>query len=328
MIAAPGFWWNTKPSLRAVALSPAALAWGAIAARRIAGKGWDCGVPVICVGNFVAGGAGKTPVAIAVAEIARRLGMAPFLLSRGHGGKSGATPVLVDPARHSARDVGDEPLLLARTAPVIVSADRRAGARAATEAGATVIIMDDGLQNPSLRKTLAIAVIDAEVGIGNAMCIPSGPLRAPMAAQWPLVDALVTRGEGDPGRALSRWATGLGKPAFAAQLTPDNAIAAAMRGKKVMAFAGIGRPEKFFATLKDVGADLAGWRSFADHHNFTEAELTALTREASALDATLVTTEKDAARLPPGFAAHAFPVRAAFADPSGFEALLAQALRG
>jgi tetraacyldisaccharide 4'-kinase len=306
-------------------LAPAGLVWSAVAARRMAREGRDCGVPVICVGNFVVGGAGKTPVVVAIAEILTGAGARPFILSRGHGGAGHAEPVLVDPLAHSAADVGDEPLLLCKAAPTIVCSDRAAGARGAVKLGATAIVMDDGMQNPSPRKSLVVAVVDAATGIGNGLCPPAGPLRAPMAAQWPAVDALVTMGAGAPGDAMTDRARAMGKPVFSARLRANEADAAALRGQRVLAFAGIGRPEKFFASLDEAGALVVGRRSFGDHHVFSSRERDSLAREARRLGAGLVTTEKDAARLPPGFATRILRVRAEFHETGRLASLLADA---
>ena len=256
MMRAPAFWWTPGPGMIAWLLAPVGWIWGRVAARRMGLPGETLAAPVICIGNFVVGGAGKTPVALAVADLLRRGGRRPAFLSRGHGGSLGASPVAVEAAHHGAADIGDEPLLLARHAPTIVARDRVAGARAALSAGADVIVMDDGLQNPALAKRLTIAVVDAGVGVGNGLCLPAGPLRAPLNPQWALADAIVLVGDGAAGDQVARAAHDHGKTVFRARLAPDAAAAADLAGRKVLAFAGIGRPEKFFATLAEIGADI------------------------------------------------------------------------
>jgi tetraacyldisaccharide 4'-kinase len=294
---APAFWWKPSPDIVAHLLSPAGAIYGAVAANRMARSGERVGTPVICVGNFVAGGAGKTPTAIAIARELAARGHKPFFLSRGYGGTATGAPVRVDPASHNAADVGDEPLLLARTAPVIVSADRLAGARAAASQGASVIVMDDGLQNPSLAKDVRIAVVDGAVGAGNGLCIPAGPLRAPIERQFEHVDAIVVIGAGEPGERLAAQARARGKTAVQAHLEPDAATLERLRDHRIVAFAGIGRPEKFFDTLRGAGATLVATHGFADHRPYSEADLAKLHAEAYRAGALLVTTEKDHARI-------------------------------
>ncbi len=325
MIGPPAFWWEGAPTPLARLLSPLGAVWGAAAARRMAQRGASCGVPVVCVGNFVVGGAGKTPVAIAVGERLARAGVRPFFLSRGYGGRPGGAPLHVEPGRHGAAIVGDEPLLLARAAPTVVGADRRAGAAIAVAAGAGAIVMDDGLQNPRLAKRLSIAVVDGAVGVGNGLCPPAGPLRAPLAAQWPFVDALIVLGAGAPGEALMRAAQAQGKAAFRARLRPDAEVAARLRGCRVAAFAGIGRPAKFFDTLVELGADVVRRRAFPDHHRYRARDIRALVDIAAAAQALLVTTQKDAVRLPDGAAVLALPVRLDLEDTEAFDRLLARA---
>jgi tetraacyldisaccharide 4'-kinase len=252
-------------------------------------------LPVVCVGNFTVGGAGKTPTAIAVAELLAAAGEIPAFLSRGYGGTEPG-PVQVRPT-HTSREVGDEPCLLAGTAPVIVSRDRLAGARMAFEAGATLIVMDDGLQNPSLIKDCTIAVVDGPTGIGNARPLPAGPLRAPMEAQWAGIDAVVIIGEGAAGERVAVDAERLGKKVFTGRLVPDKSNLRPLRDARVLAFAGIGRPEKFFATLREAGIAVEDTRGFPDHHAYTAAEIDSLMRLAESRDLIPVTTEKDFTRL-------------------------------
>ena len=319
---APAFWWKEGPTLTARLLWPLGAIYGALTARRMNRAGEDCGPPVICIGNFVAGGAGKTPTAIAVAQALLALGRKPVFLSRGYGSQAGA-PRLVDRARDKAADVGDEPLLLAAVAPCIVSADKLEGARACVAAGADAVVMDDGLQNPAITKDLRIAVVDGAVGVGNGLCVPAGPLRAPLAAQWPHVDALVVIGEGEPGEALARVAEALGKPVMRGVLAPEPGMAMGLAGREVIAFAGIGRPEKFFDTLRALGADIIESEAFPDHHPFTPREIAGLQARAKRRGAALVTTEKDAMRLGPAAAQLlTVPVRLALEDQAGLAALL------
>jgi tetraacyldisaccharide 4'-kinase len=288
----------------------------------MARPGWLAPVPVICVGNFTLGGAGKTPTALAVASLLARSGHRPAFLSRGYGG-SLPGPVRVDPDRHGPDEVGDEPLLLARAAPATVSRDRPAGARLAIAEGATCLVMDDGLQNPSLAKTFSLAVVDGEAGAGNWLPFPAGPLRASLAAQWPHVGAVVLIGGGSPGERIAREAGARGIPILRGVLEPDAEAAERLRGRPVLAFAGIGRPEKFFRTLECVGARVVGRRAFPDHHAFTEGEVQGLLREAEAGGLALVTTEKDRVRLPASFPADTLPVRLALADEAALAHLLA-----
>ncbi len=296
---APSFWWHERPEPAALALTPVAWIWGQVAANRLARPGVRVSVPVICIGNFVAGGAGKTPLAIACAGILYGRGMRPAFLSRGYGGSAsrGRLPLRVDNVRHTALETGDEALLLARHAPVFVSADRVAGANAAVQAGADVIVMDDGLQNPSLAKDFRIAIADGETGIGNGMCLPAGPLRAPLDAQLEIVDALVVAGAGHAGDRLAGRAMSHGTPVFHSQLVPDERAASAFRGRRVVAFAGIGRPDKFFATLEALGAVVADAYSFDDHQMPDAADMKTLRDAAKRHAAALVTTEKDFVRI-------------------------------
>ncbi len=291
----PGFW-SRPAGLTALALSPIAAIYGAIASWRMAQPGRAAGVPVICVGNLTVGGAGKTPTAIAIAELLQAAGRRPFVLSRGYGGAL-AGPVRVDAARHRAADVGDEPLLIARTVPTIVSRNRAAGAEAARAAGADVIVMDDGLQNPSLDKDLAIVVVDGRRGIGNGRVFPAGPLRAPLEAQWGCADAVLIVGAGEAGRAVANDAQVHGLPVLHGRLEPDQAALASLQGRKVLAFAGIGDPEKFFATLQAAGVEVAARVSFPDHHSYSASEAADLVRRADRDGLLLATTEKDLARL-------------------------------
>ena len=320
---APAFWWKPAPDVTACLLAPFGALYGLVTARRMARPGEGCGIPVICVGNFVAGGAGKTPTAIAIAEVLAAQGHQPAFLTRGYGSSGAGSAHRVDPATDSAAVVGDEPLLLARVAPTIVAADRLEGARTCRQLGANVIVMDDGLQNPTLRKDLRIAVVDGAVGIGNGLCVPAGPLRAPLRRQWAHADALVVIGDGAQGEMIAHEAEGLGKAVLRGRLVPAPGIAAGLAGRDVLAFAAIGRPEKFFDTLRTLGACVVEYESFGDHHPFTSRELAGLKSRAERLGASLVTTEKDAARM--GAAAKdvlTLPVRLAFREPDALQGLL------
>lgn len=291
---APGFWSRAQPTGGAQLLRPIAAVYGAIAGRRMARAGYRSRLPVICIGNFTAGGAGKTPAALWIAAELQRLGRRPAFLTRGYGGTISG-PHHVDPRQDTARTTGDEPLLLASVAPTVVARDRAAGARLIETLEADVIVMDDGLQNPTLEKQLAIAVVDAGAGLGNGLVIPAGPLRAPLAAQIARVQAIVrvgVAGEGARPLEIAGWK----RPIHAAWLEPVGDTGW-LAGRPVVAFAGIGRPEKFFATLKQLGADLVATHAFADHHAFTVAEAQALLDDAHVRGAMLVTTEKDHVRL-------------------------------
>jgi len=321
---APRFWWQPSASLQANLLRPVGLVYGSVAASRIRRRGEQVELPVICIGNFTAGGAGKTPTALAIAAILDGAGENPIFLSRGYGGRL-AGPVRVQP-QHGAADIGDEPVLLSRTARTIVSHSRPAGARLAYEIGATVVVMDDGLQNPSLIKDCAIAVVDGATGIGNGLPLPAGPLRAPMRAQWPLVDAVLVIGNGEPGRQVALEADEHGKRVFTASLEPAPEAAETLRGRRVMAFAGIGRPEKFFDTLHACGAIVDVTHAFPDHHSFKPEEVAALRQEAEKLGLLPVTTEKDLVRITDASAAWpelmALPVRLRIENETGLRNLL------
>jgi tetraacyldisaccharide 4'-kinase len=294
----------------------------------MAQKGERAAAPVICVGNFVAGGAGKTPGAIAVARLLIEMGERVALLSRGYGGTTRGAPVRVDPSRHEAAEVGDEPLLLARVAPTFVSRDRPAAAKLAIAAGASVLVLDDGLQNPSLAKDFSLALVDGGFGFGNGLCLPAGPLRASLAAQAQHVALIVTVAAAADATPAALPPALAKIPALAARFEPDAAAAARLRGKDVFGFAGIGRPEKFFETLKGVGARLVAQRSFPDHHRYAASELAAMFAEASAAGLAVVTTEKDFVRLPAAYAekAVALPVRLRFEDAPRLARLVAEAL--
>lgn len=254
-------------------------------------------LPVLCVGNFVAGGAGKTPTALALGRRLIALGERPYYLSRGY--RSAAerrAPARVDLSHHQARDVGDEPLLLARVAPTIVGADRLAGGRLAHASGASLLILDDGLQNPALQKDLRLFLVDGVAGIGNGYCLPAGPLRAPLADQMDLASAVIIVGKGAAGRSIAALARAAARPVIDAELVIPTAAAASLTGRKVYAFAGLGLPQKFYASLASAGAEVVGAASFSDHHTYSKREIRELQRAAQRCGAQLVTTEKDFVR--------------------------------
>jgi tetraacyldisaccharide 4'-kinase len=321
---APAFWqtgsfWQTGGPL-AWLLSPLGSAYAAVTASRVARDGWRAPVPVICCGNASAGGAGKTTVALDLGGRLLAHGRAVAFLTRGYGGRA-TVPLRVDLARHHAEAVGDEALLLAALAPTWVAADRAAGARAAVAAGAQVLVMDDGLQNPTLAKTLSLLVIDGAAGFGNGRVIPAGPLREPVAAAASRCRAAVLIGA-DAAHACAQLPPAL--PVLRAELRPAPEIAAVI-GQRVLAFAGIGRPEKFFAMLAAAGVVVAHTVAFPDHHRYTRAELDRLLATAARLDAVPVTTPKDAARLSPADRARVavVGVRLAWQDAAALAALLA-----
>ena len=322
----PAFWWR-EGATAARLLAPLAALYGAVAGARLARRGRRAPVPVVCVGNLTVGGAGKTPAALAAARLLAAAGERPVFLTRGYGGTL-AGPLLVDPARHRADAVGDEPLLLARAAPTVVARDRVEGAGAAAAAGASVVVMDDGFQNPSLAKDASVLVIDGRRGIGNARVIPAGPLRAPLDDQLARAHALIVVGRSTGAAAVVVEARARGIAVFAARLEPDAGALAALGGARVLAFAGIGDPERFFATLAEAGVAVAATRSFPDHHRYRRSELAAL-RSAAARDGlVLLTTEKDRARLDARAApVTALPVTLAFEDEAGFKSLLLERIR-
>src|SRR6478752_2182715 len=240
----PAFWYRPR-SLESYALAPLGALYGAITERRMLREGVDAGIPVICVGNYHVGGAGKTPTVLALTKLLRELG---------------ETPVMVDPMRHTASDVGDEPLMMARDVPVTVARDRLDGVVLAKSQGATVILMDDGFQNPRLLKDTSLIVIDSERGLGNGKVFPAGPLRAPLKAQLARTDALVLIGDGHAADDVAAELAKRNKPVLRARLKPDAASVAQLLGKRVFAFAGIGDPARFFRSLRACGIEVARTR--------------------------------------------------------------------
>ena len=323
----PAFWFSSpdRPSWQAKLLSPVAGLVAQKTARRVRQTGYKAQVPVICIGNLNLGGTGKTPTVIALMERLYGLNRHVHVVSRGYGGAL-TGPVRVNERNHSAQEVGDEPLLIAAFGPTWVAKDRAAGVQAAEAAGAEIILLDDGHQNPSVQKDLSIVVIDAGVGFGNGRVAPAGPLREPVAAGFQRADAAMLIGPTvQQTRCLGIWGHAINVPVLRATLDP---LRTGMEwgGTRVLAFAGIGRPQKFFATLRGLGAILVKTQALDDHQALTDPLMKRLELEAMALNAQLVTTEKDAVRLPPGFRQKVItvPVRLNVEDWTPLDALLNQ----
>lgn len=293
--------------------------------RRTWTRPWQAPVPVICIGNLTAGGAGKTPVALAVGSLLREQGSAIHFLSRGYGGRLKG-PVAVDLKVHTARDVGDEPLLLAAVAPTWIARDRVAGAKAAIAANAEIIVMDDGLQNPTLSKSLSLVVVDGGFGFGNGRVLPAGPLRQPVADGLALADAVIVIEPDTVGVAALLAERAPEMKILRARMVPLPA-AERFAGRKLLAFAGIGRPDKFFATLRSLGGTLIAEKAFPDHHNFSPDEIMRLVEWAQAEGAIPVTTTKDHARLSADAKAmiDSLPVALEWRNPAEIEDLIGQA---
>ncbi|MEM7444647.1 MAG: tetraacyldisaccharide 4'-kinase [Pseudomonadota bacterium] len=323
---APSFWYG-HPGLRSNLLSPLGALYGGVGRRRHRRTSpTRVGPKVICVGNLVAGGTGKTPTAIALAKRTAEMGTLAAFLTRGYGGRL-AGPLRVDPSIHTAQDVGDEPLLLAAYGTVYVARDRVAGARLAKQDGAELLIMDDGFQNPSLAKDLSLLVVDAQSGFGNGRIIPAGPLRERPEDGLTRADAIVLMGEEKRDGTLRERLVATGLPLLKAQLEP-NSDARRLRDQTIVAFAGIGRPQKFFDMLSRLGADLVSRYAFPDHHRYDADDIMRLAEMASAAEATLVTTTKDFARLPieARQLVEIVEVQVAWADPQLLDGLLVSLL--
>lgn len=289
--SAPEFWWK-KPGVLATVLLPFSWVYGNISSRRIQNaRSRRASIPVLCVGNFTVGGSGKTPLALAVAKAAIAAGLKPGFITRGHGGTVKKSRLATE--SDTALSIGDEAMLLARVAPVSVGKDRATSAKLLAEAGCTIAIMDDGFQSRSITIDYSIIAVDARRAIGNGYVLPAGPLRAPLAIQIPFADQIIVVGNGEAGDAVVRAASRAAKPVARALLSPRNI--GKVKNKKLMAFAGIADPEKFYATLHEMGAILVQTRSFPDHHPFTDGDLQSLLNDSA--DLMLVTTEKDLVRI-------------------------------
>lgn len=296
----PTWWYQVPPAWQARLLHPVAIAYGTASGYRMARPPlYRSRLPVICAGNFTAGGTGKTPLAIVLAEMVRELGHEPVFLSRGYGG-SLAGPVMTLPS-HLARETGDEPQLLARTAPVAIARNRVAGAKL-IETNAhpgTVIIMDDGWQNPALAKDFSAILVDVHRFFGNGFCLPAGPLRAPLERQMRQADAIILTGGAEAQEvdaAAGKLRAIFRGPVLSASVAPSDETTWLV-GRRVVAFAGIANPERFFGLLSKLGAEVVQRRIFPDHHAFSERDAQALLREAQEAGGALVTTAKDFVRL-------------------------------
>ncbi|MDG4646825.1 tetraacyldisaccharide 4'-kinase [Roseibacterium sp. SDUM158017] len=322
---APAFWYR-PPGLAASLLSPLGAIYAAGTRRRLArGPRARAGVPVVCIGNINAGGTGKTPTAIALVERLTARGVAVHVVTRGHGG-SLEGPVRVEERRQVAAEVGDEALLLAAFAPTWVAKDRLAGARAAVADGARAIVLDDGFQNPALAHDLSIVVVDAARGFGNGRVLPAGPLREPVQRGIARADFVLAIGAAEAqSRFAERHGREVSRPLLRGRLEPLQ-TGLPLAGLPVLAFAGIGHPEKFFATLRDMGAELRATHALSDHQPLSDALMTRMLREAASLGAQVVTTEKDAVRLAPALRPRVMtlPVRLRIDDWSALDAALDQ----
>jgi tetraacyldisaccharide 4'-kinase len=291
---APPFWWD-KPNWRAYGLAPLSWIYGAVAGRRLLkAEPPKIPAPVLCIGNFTVGGAGKTPTAIAFAKAAKERGLHPGIVSRGYGGNYKGLHI-VDPSADSARHVGDEPLLLARHAPVALCPDRLKSALELHQRGCDFIIMDDGFQSARLHTDFSLLVVDSTRGIGNGKVIPAGPLRAPLTDQMRKTDAVLRIGKGAEADFVVRQASRAGRAVYEAQLQPSSS--ADVAGNRWLAFAGIGNPSKFFASVQQAGGEVAEGKTFPDHYSYQPDDIAKLMETAEKLGVGLITTAKDHVRL-------------------------------
>ncbi|MEN8887311.1 MAG: tetraacyldisaccharide 4'-kinase [Celeribacter marinus] len=323
----PKFWSNPgqHPGLMARILTPLGAVYAGQTARRVAKTGYKSSAPVICVGNINAGGTGKTPTVIALAQRLIERGKSVHVVSRGYGGSLHG-PVRVNERSHNADHVGDEPLLIAAFTPTWVAKDRADGVRLAEKDGADIILLDDGMQNGSVQKDATFVVVDAHRGFGNGRIIPAGPLREPIERGLMRADAVVSIGDAAAqDRFSDLWADTVTVPRVRANLAPLQ-TGFDWTDQPVLAFAGIGHPEKFFATLRGLGAHLRRAEALNDHQPLSMQLMTRLEIEALALGAQMVTTEKDAVRLPRAFRQKVItlPVRLMSEDWSVIDAKLAQ----
>ncbi|MEP5179636.1 MAG: tetraacyldisaccharide 4'-kinase [Rhizobiaceae bacterium] len=316
-------------------LWPASVAYGWATARRMKQPALAISdVPVLCIGNLIAGGAGKTPTAIAIAKIARKKGLRPGFLSRGYGAINEiAEPTLVDVQQHSSLDVGDEPLILAQYADSVVSPDRPAGAALLHKRAVDLIIMDDGFQNPSLHKDYNLIVVDARRGIGNGFCIPAGPLRVDLRTQLAAANSVLVVGQSPAGTEMVRHCARVAKPVHSAEIKLRQSEK--FRDMNLLAYCGIADPAKFYASLEQAGANVEATRDFSDHHPFTVEDCRELMAEAAAKRLKLATTEKDHVRLirtgsvqqELGNASHVLPIELEFENPKLIDRLIDETLK-
>ncbi|WP_373317507.1 tetraacyldisaccharide 4'-kinase [Neokomagataea tanensis] len=317
----PRFWTSDKPGVLSRALTPASRLVSRIAEQRSSRTGYHASVPVLCCGNVTTGGTGKTPLTFDLVQRLKERGRNPHILSRGHGGREHG-PVAVDPGRYTARDVGDEPMLLSACAPTWIGANRGETARLAVSEGADCLVMDDGFQNTTLEKTMSLLVVDGATGFGNRHVLPAGPLRENLTAAFARASALILIG--DDKRHI-RATTPATLPIFQARLIPGPEIRR-LQGVRVIAFAGIGRPDKFFTMLREAGVDPVRTISFPDHHNYSARDINRLDALRLEANTTLVTTAKDAIKLPPSFRAQVtiIGVDLLWEDPKAPDLLLDQ----
>ncbi len=294
MADTPSFWWQ-KNSLAGLATAPLGFIYGFVAAQNmLRSPKHYVDLPVLCIGNYIVGGAGKTPTAIALAKAVKKMGKKPGFLSRGYGGGI-VEATLVDVETHNSKDVGDEPLILTKHAITVIAAKRNEGAELLAKSGVDIIIMDDGFQNPSLYKDFNLVVVNSKRGIGNGFSMPAGPLRVSFGAQLRKTDALLVIGDENGATQVVRHAARAAKPIYNARIHVLNARL--FKGKRYLAFAGIADPEKFYTSVESTGAKIIHRRSFHDHHPFLDEEIKEMLELAKVEGLEIITTEKDMARL-------------------------------